>query len=660
MKRAYLLIAIIIIGCGIAATSRVALAVECSSLDVTGCSNLWFLDKIKCASTCKDICISDTPMSVLAKDPALCETCKYFGEGNLEMENLDCANSVVEAIKDALCDKGPKGCCISTENTDTLSSTEKCKTEKEECIGEDPILYNDCCFCTSGKGASLRVSGQDRSTKASCEEKCKKHDLHMDTSIGAGNIPDTSGAAPSARELANIDARCFTQAECAGPDYGRSPSQFRPGFGCTTGKGRCVAPEPDVELSTPLGSVTTVKGLKEYIAAVFNFMVSIIAVVTAIAFVWGGFRYIFGSAFTDIARAKEIMIDAGIGMILALGAVTLLQTINPATLKFNALDVFMINKQILLQSSFCTDLEKTGGKNYKFADAGKAPDEIKLENAKFNASAAETVCDREYYIEGLGKNLCSGRTCAQGVGYSCVTCRNSQGKIPECGHKKTGSVCINAQWTGTITWDSLQTPSVIFPIIVCNDAKNPTDYDVTEKNIFNLSNGNILFSTETASVESSIKEDVLGGSAPYRLSIPTDIEAQAVDKCKNGGGVKGILLTVYYVNKAKLINPLAPFMGGPGGGTVLLATTDNRSAGRLSGYANITTSGKTEALAFYCSVHRYGAHLQKTESYWSIQELKSAGSGEKPIFFDINLNSNNAPDSPMDTIGNKCDKITTF
>lgn len=650
MRRAYLLIAIIIIGCGIVATSKVALAVECETLDLKGCSELWLPGKIKCASRCEDICVNETPMIKFAENATLCETCKYFAEDNVEIENLDCANILLEDIKEKTCERGPTKCCIGTEKTYKLSSNEECKVEKEQCPGHDPIFYDNCCFCTSGKGPSLRVS-TDRDTRSTCEEKCKKKELSLDTSLGAGTLPSPSVAAPSARELANIDARCFTQAECAGPDYGRSPSQFRPGFGCTTGKGRCVAPEPDVQLSTPLGSVTTVKGLKEYIAAVFNFMVSIIAVVTAIAFVWGGFRYIFGSAFTDIARAKEIMIDAGIGMILSLGAVTLLQTINPATLKFSALEVFMINKQILLQSSFCTDLEKTGGKTYKFADAGKPPDEIKLDKATFNVSAAETVCDREYYIEGLGNNLCTGRTCAQGVGYSCVTCKNQQGKLPECGDKKTGYVCINAQWTGTVTWDSFQTPKSIQPFIVCNYAQNPTDYSVTKDNIFSIT-GEYLFSM-SASPEATASEE-LGGSAPYRITIPTDIETQAEKKCKKGG-VRGILLGVGYINSARLIASIVTSIK-PGGGVALLAKTDNRSAGRLSGYANISTSEDPISLAFYCSVHSYGAHLQKTESYWSIQELKAAVSGEKPIFFDISLNSNNAPDNPMDTIGNNCTK----
>jgi 3D (Asp-Asp-Asp) domain-containing protein len=58
--------------------------------------------------------------------------------------------------------------------------------------------------------------------------------------------------------------------------------------------------------------------------------------------VYGGFRYLLGSAFDDIARGKEIIQDAIAGLILIFAAYLILQTINPATLNLNVLGLTTI------------------------------------------------------------------------------------------------------------------------------------------------------------------------------------------------------------------------------------------------------------------------------------------------------------------------------
>jgi len=60
-------------------------------------------------------------------------------------------------------------------------------------------------------------------------------------------------------------------------------------------------------------------------------------VVAIVMVTWGGFRYLIGSSFEDVARGKEIIRDAIAGMLLVIGAFMILQTVNPDTLQFKPL-----------------------------------------------------------------------------------------------------------------------------------------------------------------------------------------------------------------------------------------------------------------------------------------------------------------------------------
>jgi hypothetical protein len=88
----------------------------------------------------------------------------------------------------------------------------------------------------------------------------------------------------------------------------------------------------NIPLSVPFGSTNSVTGLPQYIATGYRFLVGIVAIVATIMVVYGGFRYLIGSATEDVKTGKEIITDAIIGMIIVLGAYVILYTVNPATL----------------------------------------------------------------------------------------------------------------------------------------------------------------------------------------------------------------------------------------------------------------------------------------------------------------------------------------
>ena len=77
----------------------------------------------------------------------------------------------------------------------------------------------------------------------------------------------------------------------------------------------------------------TLVDLAQYIGIAYNFLIGIIGMVAAVMIVIGGFQYLTSAGDSGkIGAAKTRIINALIGVVLALGAYTLLNTINPAML----------------------------------------------------------------------------------------------------------------------------------------------------------------------------------------------------------------------------------------------------------------------------------------------------------------------------------------
>src|SRR5262249_31061537 len=157
--------------------------------------------------------------------------------------------------------------------------------------------------------------------------------------------------------------------------------------------------------------VTTVKGLRLYVELMFRYMIGIVTIAAAVAFVWGGFRYIIGSSLGDISSAKTIMVDALIGLILSFGAITLLNTLNPATTRYDRLTVYLINKNEFSALEYCKDYKPTPGKAVKYADAGIPPGSVLFDTAKFDVEVKQTICGKEYYIQSFAGRMCKGLEC---------------------------------------------------------------------------------------------------------------------------------------------------------------------------------------------------------------------------------------------------------
>ena len=71
--------------------------------------------------------------------------------------------------------------------------------------------------------------------------------------------------------------------------------------------------------------------------ALFNIAIVIAAILVVVRLIWAGSRYMTSGLVTSKESAKQDIRDAIIGLLIILGSVTILQTINPQLLNLNAL-----------------------------------------------------------------------------------------------------------------------------------------------------------------------------------------------------------------------------------------------------------------------------------------------------------------------------------
>lgn len=82
--------------------------------------------------------------------------------------------------------------------------------------------------------------------------------------------------------------------------------------------------------------------LAQYIAALYNYLLGIVVIAAAVMVVYGGFKYVLSSTMTGVKDGKETIKDAIIGLVVALGLITIMQSINPALVGGQALKIRVI------------------------------------------------------------------------------------------------------------------------------------------------------------------------------------------------------------------------------------------------------------------------------------------------------------------------------
>jgi hypothetical protein len=369
------------------------------------------------------------------------------------------------------------------------------------------------------------------------------------------------------------DPLCFSQEECASAEYGGSADAFVSSPICPSGQGRCLAPEPQITLSSPVLGVSTVQGLKYYIVLMFRFLLSIVVITAAVMFVFGGFKYVLGATAGTIESAKETMVNATIGLVVTICATMLLNTVNPATTNLNRLDIYLMKKQLFTSGNqWCRDMKPQGDKaSIMFASAGVPSGSISFADAKFTVTADKTKCAQQYYPESYAGAMCDGQVCPEGG--VCLQCSGlgstlSAADAPDCSANPKGTSCVKVTMGGDITWTDNRYPTKILLLPICNSIQPGSGATYTMDTI----NTNIYGSTLGIG-GSLIKAQInltpgAQGTGNYFINI-TDTQMKSIeDKCCGaldsagkctapGQGTRGFLLAVQYKDPFSLTGQAA-------------------------------------------------------------------------------------------------------
>lgn len=200
---------------------------------------------------------------------------------------------------------------------------------------EAPRFVCGCDCVNTGGGAAINIPSAQTCARAlasdpacvtACTALCLAGTTAPDTRVHAGATLSTGGAS------------------CAVASSSATPPADTPATGATGGSS--VAPPTNanreavpLQLSQPIDGVSVVSDFGNYIAVVYRYAIGLAGTAAVIMIVYGGFLYLLGSATSDVGKGKQIIQDAIIGLLLVLGAYTILATVNPNTLNLKMPDL---------------------------------------------------------------------------------------------------------------------------------------------------------------------------------------------------------------------------------------------------------------------------------------------------------------------------------
>lgn len=510
------------------------------------------------------------------------------------------------------------------------------------CVGRDP-------------GTPIRIRPDEYFTREECMDACSRTDRKMAEKCAGSLAPiesiDISSsegqrAAQSAQLAAGINALCFSREQC-----GEQNGIWEAWENCKSGKGRCYAKEPEITLNTPIGGVTKIQGINTYIVTVFRYMISIIAVTTAIMFIYGAFQYLIGSAIETINKGKKVMVDAVVGMLLILGSVTILRTINPELLTLNPIKVYMINTVQFVEAAYCSELDE----DLRLADAGVPPslksfEDVSSKEGAFSVSPKRAACGHKYYVKGSIGEPCEGDYCEKS-GEVCISCADAS--IPECQNiAGTRKVCANLEFAGTINYAEGRFPEEVYLLRVCGWADGTTR-EAARDNLEVVEEVDLERVVQIMGTVKTTKD--ISGQATYIIDLDSSDLEEAANSCepKPQNGLRGFLLGVQYNDDKKLGERylVAPVSGQPAYIQDDMAILSKNNCGGDTGTFDAYATGASApdqwdlARALLCGFAKGKLKNPQTE-FWTLDELKAAATGQSPITCNFNLSEENAPSNP--------------
>lgn len=209
----------------------------------------------------------------------------------------------------------------------------------------------------------------------------------------------------------------------------------------------------------PCRGYTVTGGIASYIKIVYTFLVSITGILAAVMIMWGGFKWLTAAGNPGlIGSAKNTILGAIIGLVLALGSYTLLYFINPNLVEFKQLKLIKTPRLVL--ATVCDSvkecphyegLDEEGLQSLGF----KHPREI-CEKDPCKVGGRRGCKMLNNHCSNLAENLASGQpcfdadeACASGVCLNAVVGSNPN-RINDyfCSDATVGALCNGSLGSG--------------------------------------------------------------------------------------------------------------------------------------------------------------------------------------------------------------------
>ncbi|MEN9557677.1 MAG: hypothetical protein RL141_46 [Candidatus Parcubacteria bacterium] len=513
------------------------------------------------------------------------------------------------------------------------------------------------CYCScgantnhegcNGKPAGFAFRIAEDLTYDECSAQCAPEQINPKCagSLASLRPPDTAAAAQQGAAL-SLSALCFTPTECTEQD-----GVFEEHADCP-GRGRCYALEPEIKLNQPFGGVTHIRGLGQYVVTAYRYALATGAIVATVMFVFGAFKYLLGSALHSIKKGKETMVDAVFGLILLFAATFLLRTVNPATTNLNPLKTYLVNSSQYNSTDWCSGLTDAT----RLAEAGTRPAltpfaSVAGKPESFSVRPVDAQCGKTYWMSSTAGNSCEGSACPDPA-EACVSCADGEG--PGClGIPNDRRICTRVVFAGTIDFSDSRYPTGVSLLAFCNFAQSP-EADAVYRAVFPIERATPSKVGRRVGAVTTDESDT--GRASYHFDYTANSIAEAVESCKDFGGLRGAVLGVVYKESFSSTGFTVD--------DVAVLSRSNCGRGMFDGYADGTRTDFSgdltdEAAAIACGV-RQGKFQSGAGTFWTLQDLLAAAEGRKPITCDFGLTGTNAPENPAASQCAQGSGVSTF
>lgn len=223
------------------------------------------------------------------------------------------------------------------------------------------------------------------------------------------------------------DPTCWPAAQClSAGNRGSFDVQFELDPDCGGEWGRCYPGKKiDIQIHIPGLEGTQVRNLGQYLQVIYVWAVRIAAILAVVVIMVGGLLWLTSAGADRLGKAKELIGNAVIGLLIAVGSYLILQTINPDLVRLSLPRTMML-RPVFAGAKFCSGVPA----DVPIHDGG--PDGAPVGES----SRGSLPCGLVYHTPTAAAKMCLGHFCAPGN--VCVS--NAAGSGLECQAGTIGGV----------------------------------------------------------------------------------------------------------------------------------------------------------------------------------------------------------------------------